>query len=223
MSSIASLAGASTASTNPTGVNRLNELSSDEFLKIMLKELTTQDPFEPNDTAQILEQLSSLRNIESQTSLQDNLEAMVTQNAVSSAGGFIGKFVKGLDAENAVVQGTVSSMRIEDGKPLLVLDSGVTLAADRVTDVSNATNTSSGAASNDLLQQALAGLALLDSSAAIGKLATGTDESGQAVEGVVTSIRQDEPGRVVLELDTGRSLPLDGVKQLSPVDVAASV
>lgn len=225
MSAIASLAGATSATTNPTGVNRLNELSSDEFLKIMLKELTTQDPFEPNDTAQILEQLSSLRNIESQTSLQENLETMVTQNAVASAGGFIGKFVKGLDEANASVEGTVTSLRIEDSKPLLILDNGATLAADRVTDVSQASNDgaghSGGLGSDQLLQQALASLALLDSSAMIGKLVTGSDENGENISGVVASIRQEEPGNMLLELDNGQTLPVTAVKQLSPVDAAA--
>ena len=217
MSAINSLAG---TASNPTGVNRLNELSSDEFLEIMLKELTTQDPFEPNDTAQILEQLSSLRNIESQTSLQENLETMVTQNAVASAGGFIGKYVKGLDEANATVAGTVSSLRIENGQPILILDSGATLAADRITEVSD---TSGGAndANTELLQQALAGLALLDSSSMIGKLVSGSDENGE-VTGVVTSIRHDEPGNIVLELDNGRTLAVDAVKQISPYDPAAA-
>lgn len=216
MSAINSLAG---AANNPTGVNRLNELSSDEFLEIMLKELTTQDPFEPNDTTQILEQLSALRNIESQTSLQDNLEAMVTQNAVASAGGFIGKFVKGLDEANAVVEGTVTSLRIEDGKPFLILENGKTLAADRVTDVSETPDEAGD--SDELLRQALASLALLDSSAMIGKLVTGSDEDGEDVTGVVTSIRQESPGDVLLELDNGRTLPVSAVKQLSPADQAA--
>lgn len=231
MSSIASLVGdtnpgsllpGAAGSTNPSGVNRLNELSSGEFLKIMLKELTTQDPFEPNDTAQILEQLSSLRNIESQTALKDNLGTLVTQNAVASAGGFIGKFVKGLDATNAIVQGNVTSLRIENSKPILVLDTGATLPASRITDVSEGAGSAGGTAGgHELLQQALASLALLDSSATIGKLATGTGEDGEEVRGVVASIRQDEPGKVVLELDNGRILPIQAVKQLSPVDTAA--
>ena len=46
-------------------------LRSEDFIKVMLSELTNQDPFEPQDSAALLEQMSSLRNIESQLSLQN--------------------------------------------------------------------------------------------------------------------------------------------------------
>jgi len=53
----------------------------------------------------------------------------------------------------------------------------------------------------------------------IGKYVVGevTDASGQKVqiEGVVTSVRFEESGNIVLELDNGEQLPLDSVRQVS--------
>ena len=118
-----------------SGSSGFSELSSGEFLKIMLTELTNQDPFKPQDSGALLEQMSSLRNIESQLQLQEKLNALVLQNGISSAAVFIGKEIEGLDADNDPVTGVVTSVRVESGKAMLELSSGKTLAVDRVTRV----------------------------------------------------------------------------------------
>lgn len=135
MSAIASGLAASTATntaraaakTNATATNAKNgfgSLDSSEFTKIILSELSNQDPFKPNDTQALLEQLSSLRNIESQTSLQDSLEKLVLQNSLSQAGSLIGKIVEGVDANTDKVTGKVTSVRVTNGEPTLQLDTG---------------------------------------------------------------------------------------------------
>ena len=56
-----------------TGSNRFNELSSEDFMQIIFTELQQQDPFEPNDSSALLEQLNSIRAIESDIELTKNL------------------------------------------------------------------------------------------------------------------------------------------------------
>ncbi len=187
--------------------NPYAELSSEEFVKIMVEELTNQDPFEPSDSAAILEQISSIRSIESQNTLEASLESLVLQNSVSQAGTMIGKYVKGLDADNDAVEGIVTSLRIEDGKPVLQLDNGVSLDFDRVTDVNNLTD-----ADTVIIQQLLNNLAILDSSNLVGKLVAGVDADNKPVEGVVTSVELEENGDITLELDTGQAMPIGGVR-----------
>jgi flagellar basal-body rod modification protein FlgD len=130
---ISGLTGA--AATNPS--NQFAKMGSDEFMKVLMSELTNQDPMAPSDTSAILEQLSSLRNIESQLSLQERLESMVLQNSVSSASGMIGRMVTGLNDANNDVQGIVTSVRIQKGKTYLELDTGHTLAVGRVTRIAS--------------------------------------------------------------------------------------
>lgn len=137
MSTISSIAGASTDKAKSTA---FSDLSSDQFIKIMLSELTNQDPFQPQDSSKLLEQMSNLRNIESQLSLQDKLESLVLQGQVSQAGGMIGKVVAGLDASNNQIVGVVTSVRIESGKAQLELDTGKTLGMDRVTQIAGSEN-----------------------------------------------------------------------------------
>ena len=123
---------------NRVGGNSFAELTSQEFVEVLFSELTNQDPFNPQDSQALLEQLSSLRNIESQLSLQKQLETLVLQNQLSSAGGLIGKEVAGLDANNDAVRGVVTSVRVQDGKAQLELDSGKLLSIDRLTEIADA-------------------------------------------------------------------------------------
>lgn len=108
-------------STSSTGKNAFSELTSEEFVKIMFTELTNQDPLKPNDSTQMLEQLSSLRSIQSDLELTNKLEAILTQNQLSTAGSLIGKYVSGLtEGGDRVIGQVVAVARSEDG-PLLRL------------------------------------------------------------------------------------------------------
>lgn len=133
MSAISNIASSSvsTAAT-ASGASPYAELDSSEFIQIMLSELSNQDPFQPNDSAAILEQLSSLRSIESDLTLQDKLESFVLQNAIGQAGVMIGKVVEGLNTTGDTVTGTVESVRIVDGEAVLELEEGSSMNLDQV-------------------------------------------------------------------------------------------
>jgi flagellar basal-body rod modification protein FlgD len=111
------------ASTPPSD-GGFSDLDSGEFLDIILTELTNQDPLAPNDTGALLEQMSSLRNIESQISLEESLEKLVLQNSLSQAGSLIGKAVEGTGSDGETLTGVVSSVRVNDGEATLQLDTG---------------------------------------------------------------------------------------------------
>jgi flagellar basal-body rod modification protein FlgD len=117
------------AKSEPTGFAALN---SAEFIRVLMSELSNQDPFKPQDSSALLEQLSSLRNIESQLGLQKSMESLVLQNSLSSASGLIGKDVVGLDQNNDEITGTVQSVRVENGKAVLELNSGKLLPVENV-------------------------------------------------------------------------------------------
>ena len=60
----------SSGQTNTTTGNRFAELSTEDFMRVLFTELQNQDPLKPQDSSKMLEQLSSLRNIESQLTQQ---------------------------------------------------------------------------------------------------------------------------------------------------------
>lgn len=207
--SAAAIGGTATAQATQPKNNSFGELSSEEFINILVTELTQQDPFKPNDSSAILEQLSSLRNIESQVSLQEQLKTMVDQNAISSASGMIGQQVTGLNSSNQTVSGIVRSVVIENGTPILKLEDGTRLEASRITDVANL-----GDFDTQVVQQLLRNLIILNSSALVGKMVSGFNENNTLIEGVVTSVRNDDDD-LILELDNGQELSAGAVRYFS--------
>lgn len=209
----AAIGGAASVINQPNttpGANGFSDLSSGEFLQIILSEMSNQDPLAPNDTAAILEQLSSIRNIETQTQLDEQLQSLVTQNSISTSANFIGQFVSGLDANNNKAEGIVESLSVRDGKPVLNLAGGKELAGDRVTEVK-----SLGDLDTKVVQQLLANLQVLDSGTLIGRDVVGqvasADGGARQVTGRVTGVVVVD-GEIQLELNSGETLPLGGVR-----------
>lgn len=115
--------------------NRFGELSSQEFVEIIFAELANQDPLKPSDTGALLDQLSTLRSIQSDIDLQSKLESLVAQNELTSAASMIGKFVSGVSAEGEFVEDFVFSVtRTQDG-PVLNLDGGKRLPLANVHEI----------------------------------------------------------------------------------------
>ncbi len=215
--SAGAIGGTAAAQVTQPRSNSFGALSSEEFINIMVTELTQQDPFEPNDSAAILEQLSSLRNIESQVSLQDQLKTMVDQNAISSASGLIGQQVTGLNSSNQSVSGIVRSVVIENGTPILKLQDGTRIEASRITDVANL-----GDFDTQVVQQLLRNLIILNSSALVGKMVSGFNGANTLVEGVVASVRNEDDD-LILELDNGQELSAGAVRQFSTAQEKSAV
>lgn len=104
--------------------NGFAEMSSEDFIRIMFTELSNQDPFQPNDSAALLNQLNSIRSIESDLKLTRQLESLVFGNQFASAGNMLGKLVGGLSENNDRVLGYVIAVKKEGDEIILELDSG---------------------------------------------------------------------------------------------------
>ncbi|MCW5765831.1 MAG: hypothetical protein KIT68_07630 [Phycisphaeraceae bacterium] len=124
MSGEASALSATASDVSRTKVDAYAALSSEQFVKIMFAELSNQDPLKPNDSSQLLQQMSSLRSIESDMQMQRKLESLVNQNQFASAGSLIGAYISGLDENNRRVEGMVLSVNRTAGGPVLNLANG---------------------------------------------------------------------------------------------------
>ncbi len=115
--------------------NAFSALSSGEFLDIMFSELANQDPLSPTDTQALLDQIGTIRSIESDLSLKTSIETLVKQNGLSAAGGLVGKYVSGLTTSGIRVDGIVISVKSTRTGPVLNLGNNYTLPFDRVEDI----------------------------------------------------------------------------------------
>ena len=119
VSAISAIGGSSAAETP----NAFSGLATEDFVKIIFTELGNQDPLQPSDSKALLEQLSSLRSIQSDLDLSRRLETLVAQNELSAASGLIGRRVSGISDENQRVDGIVKSVsRTADGAVINLRD-----------------------------------------------------------------------------------------------------
>jgi flagellar basal-body rod modification protein FlgD len=121
------------ASTNPFAdqfhspratPNQFSEMSSEDFLRIIFTELSNQDPFDPNDSTALLQQLNSIRSIESDMKMMNMLESLVHENQLASAATLVGKFIGGLTEDYHRVAGFVVSVIRQGNTVNLELDNG---------------------------------------------------------------------------------------------------
>lgn len=125
MATLAGIGAGSGVGANTAGVgNRFAEMTAEDFSRIIFTELSNQDPLSPNDSGALLEQLSSLRSIQSDMQLADRLQTIVSQNELASASGLLGKAVSGLAEDGSRAMGVVESVSRTSEGVVLTLDSG---------------------------------------------------------------------------------------------------
>ncbi|RMH13436.1 MAG: hypothetical protein D6695_04095 [Planctomycetota bacterium] len=113
------------------------ELTTEQFVEIMFTELTNQDPFEPNDSQAMLNQLSSLRSIESDIQLGDRLDQVVSRTEFASASGLIGQLVSGISEESRQVVDIVFSVSQTQDGPVLNLMNGQRVRMENLIEVTS--------------------------------------------------------------------------------------
>ncbi|KAA0216640.1 MAG: hypothetical protein DYG94_09000 [Leptolyngbya sp. PLA3] len=135
MSTIDALGATSANSAGSTSA--FSALTSKEFVEIMFTELTNQDPFEPNDSQAMLDQLSSLRSIESDIQLGERLDKVSQRTEFAAASQMIGKLVSGISETSSQVVDVVFSVSQTDEGPVLNLMNGQRVRMDNLIEVTN--------------------------------------------------------------------------------------
>jgi len=113
----------------------MSQMSSQDFLKLLITQLQSQDPFEPVKNQDLLNQISAIRELQSTMDLSSTLKAMTKQQQIVSAGALIGKTVRGLNADMETVVGIVTSVTVNGDDVMLELDNGQQVAVKNLTKV----------------------------------------------------------------------------------------
>jgi len=98
-----------------------NGLSSEDFLKILIAQLQNQDPSNPMDSDQLLQQVSAMRALQSNIELSDSLKSLTMSQQLTSATSFLGKQIAGVNADSETVSGTVDRVVVSEGKTFLAV------------------------------------------------------------------------------------------------------
>ena len=205
LSSVNALASATASGPNAVNGDALGTLGSQDFLRLLITQLQTQDPLEPVSNQELLNQISSIRDIEMSTTLTSSLRNMAGQQQFGAASSLIGQFVTGIPGADGVTpRGLVVGVRfVTDGQGILQLADGGELPMSRLSAIA-----SPGEAAQALMGQGVVGVDRRDAA------------SPEVVSGVVSGVRRDDAGDVLLELDTGMNLRLRDFTGLVPASVA---
>jgi flagellar basal-body rod modification protein FlgD len=125
----------STSSTGITDTTSLQGLSSDDFLKLMITQLQNQDPLNPTDDNQLLQQVDQIRSIASSEKLSQTLTDVQLGQNLTNATTLIGKTIQGNSDDNQPVNGVVNSVSIVGGVPKIHVG-GQTVSLSNVAQVS---------------------------------------------------------------------------------------
>ncbi len=112
--------GSSNQSSNSTTSGGLTTTGNDfgkvdlnQFLGLLITEIQNQDPLNPMDNAQMLTQLTQIRQIGSTNELSTTLRNFSVGQQLSMASSVIGKKVSGLDTNSKEVTGTVDKVTVQ--------------------------------------------------------------------------------------------------------------
>lgn len=95
-------------------------LGFDALLKIILTQLTYQDPLKPMDNFEFVSQLAQFSQIQQGQTANDRLESLVAAQATAQATGLLGTKVD-IPAGAALLTGTVTAVAFDNGTPRITI------------------------------------------------------------------------------------------------------
>jgi len=129
---------AQTSSVQDQATNAFG-LGFQDLLRIVLTQLTYQDPLKPMDNFEFVSQLAQFSQIQQTQTMSDRILGILQAQATNQATGVLGHFVDiPASSGTALITGKVTSVSFHSGEPQLVVETrdGRTLSGIALTSVS---------------------------------------------------------------------------------------
>jgi flagellar basal-body rod modification protein FlgD len=97
-------------------------LSQNDFLQLLVTQMTSQDPMNPTSDTQMAAQMAQFTALQQTNTMSTNIASMLTQQQVLQANDMLGKTVTLQVDANTTASGLVSSMRLVGGVPKIVVN-----------------------------------------------------------------------------------------------------
>ncbi|WP_066823670.1 flagellar hook assembly protein FlgD [Sphingomonas mali] len=98
-------------------------LSFDSLLKIILTQLTYQDPLKPMDNFEFVSQLAQFSQIQLGQTTNDKLGTLVSAQGTAQAASLLGRIVD-IPSGSTVISGKVTAVSFANGDPQLTITTG---------------------------------------------------------------------------------------------------
>ena len=125
MSSINGITGAWTSYEDTVSSAPKNELGKEDFLKLLIAQLTHQDPTNPMQDTEFVSQLATYSGLEQQMTMNKNLETLIAQQSMTNAAqatALIGSIISYTDEDGNFNMGQVAFLDIVGGEVNLILN-----------------------------------------------------------------------------------------------------
>ena len=115
MSRIGNLAGTTSqaSSTPQTQGNGFDDISSGQFMALLINELQNQDPLNPMENSDMVQQISQIRNIGATDQLTQTLSSLRESQELVTASSLIGQNVQGLADDASPTDGLVDRVTVQ--------------------------------------------------------------------------------------------------------------
>jgi flagellar basal-body rod modification protein FlgD len=102
---------ATPAAAVPAGQSK--QLGKQDFLKLLMAQLSNQDPMKPMDDTQMIAQMAQFSALEATQSLKDVVQQSSNTQTISSAAALIGKYIRADQADTTTINGAVTGVKFE--------------------------------------------------------------------------------------------------------------
>lgn len=99
----------------------IQTLGQDDFLKLLVAQMTSQDPLNPQKDTDFIAQMAQFSSLEQSKTMQADIARLRAQQEVFQASALLGQTVELQINEDFAAIGVVSAVRIEAGTPKLVV------------------------------------------------------------------------------------------------------
>ncbi len=97
-------------------------LTQDDFLKLLVTQMTSQDPLNPKTDTDMAAQMAQFSALEQSSGMASSLSSLLAQQQILQANGLLGRTVElQLDSQTSLL-GTVDAVQIESGTPKVVVN-----------------------------------------------------------------------------------------------------
>lgn len=93
----------------------------DSFLKLLVAEMSNQDPLNPTASTEYVAQFAAFSNVEQAIQTNKKLESLMSISALSAAGSLVGREAFSADGS---VGGSIAAVRVVEGGLAAVLEDG---------------------------------------------------------------------------------------------------
>jgi|SRR5215467_13142536 len=110
------------ATIDPTtaALNQPAAFGLQDFMKILLTQLTYQDPLKPMDNQQFMSQIAQFTTLEQSQQLNDKIDKLLSIQSATQSIGLIGKTVD-VNATSGAFSGVVTALSLSTGDPQLTV------------------------------------------------------------------------------------------------------